>query len=313
MAPLVGRRVIVDGLSSKPELNGSRGIAVGFDEDKGRYTVRLDAGPTMALRPSNLTADGSADGGGGGGSGGMSGFGGGMPGFGGGGMPAGAAAQAAQAAKARLQAMLPPGVSPAQAGVAMLLLLYVAPRVLGLPLPLVLCGGGAAAFVYQSARSGGGARGVADGLRRGVSRAAAAAEAATGQRVSEAQAAALLLAGGYMLWRFVLRPSGAGAGRGGGEGGFGDIEFAAYDKGWNDALEKRKYAPVLDPAAAEPRASSSRWGLGSLFQLAMAGTLIYQMGAPGGQPWSAANAIAGARNMNPMTLVFLLNMLSGLF
>ena len=48
-------------------------------------------------------------------------------------------------------------------------------------------------------------------------------------------------------------------------------------------------------------------------QLAMAGTLIYQMGAPGGQPWSAANAIAGARNMNPMTLVFLLNMLSGLF
>ena len=44
MAPLVGRRVIVDGLSSKPELNGSRGIAVGFDEDKGRYTVRLDAG-----------------------------------------------------------------------------------------------------------------------------------------------------------------------------------------------------------------------------------------------------------------------------
>ena len=45
----------------------------------------------------------------------------------------------------------------------------------------------------------------------------AAAEAATGQRVSEAQAAALLLAGGYMLWRFVLRPSGAGAGRGGGE------------------------------------------------------------------------------------------------
>ena len=226
MAPLVGRRVIVDGLSSKPELNGSRGIAVGFDEDKGRYTVRLDAGPTMALRPSNLTADGSADGGGGGGGGGMPGFGGGMPGFGGGGMPAGAAAQAAQAAMARLQAMLPPGVSPAQAGVAMLLLLYVAPRVLGLPLPLVLCGGGAAAFVYQSARGGGGARGVADGLRRGVSRAAAAAEAATGQRVSEAQAAALLLAGGYMLWRFVLRPSGAGAGRGGGERHFQDAALA---------------------------------------------------------------------------------------
>ena len=39
-----GDDVIVDGLSSKPELNGSRGIAVGFDEDKGRYTVRLDAG-----------------------------------------------------------------------------------------------------------------------------------------------------------------------------------------------------------------------------------------------------------------------------
>jgi ankyrin repeat protein len=35
--PLLGRRVIINGLVAKPELNGRTGTAVRFDEDKGRY------------------------------------------------------------------------------------------------------------------------------------------------------------------------------------------------------------------------------------------------------------------------------------
>ena len=39
-APLVGQRVVIDGLSSKPELNGTKGTAASFDEAKGRYNVK---------------------------------------------------------------------------------------------------------------------------------------------------------------------------------------------------------------------------------------------------------------------------------
>ena len=51
----------IDGLASKPELNGTEGLAVSFDDGKGRYNCKLDAtGGMMALKPANLTA---ADGG----------------------------------------------------------------------------------------------------------------------------------------------------------------------------------------------------------------------------------------------------------
>ena len=50
----VGKRVIVEGLASKPELNGSRGVATSFDDAKGRYNVQLDDGGQMALKPANV-------------------------------------------------------------------------------------------------------------------------------------------------------------------------------------------------------------------------------------------------------------------
>ena len=43
--------------------------------------------------------------------------------------------------------------------------------------------------------------------------------------------------------------------------------------------------------------------------LAMAGSMVYQMG---GQPWSVQNLMANARNANPLQLIILLNLLSGL-
>ena len=53
-APLCGRHVIISGLKSKPELNGTTALAVSFDDAKGRYNVRLPAGQTLALQPKNL-------------------------------------------------------------------------------------------------------------------------------------------------------------------------------------------------------------------------------------------------------------------
>ena len=53
-APLVGKQVLVHGLVAKPELNDRTGTATGWDSERGRYTVRLQDGNTVALKPANL-------------------------------------------------------------------------------------------------------------------------------------------------------------------------------------------------------------------------------------------------------------------
>ena len=52
---LVGQRVVIDGLSSKPELNGATAATVSYDDLKGRYNVQIESsGAVMALKPANL-------------------------------------------------------------------------------------------------------------------------------------------------------------------------------------------------------------------------------------------------------------------
>lgn len=51
--PFVGKTVKVVG-TSKVELNGSTGVALDYDRDKGRYTVQLENGGRVALKPVNL-------------------------------------------------------------------------------------------------------------------------------------------------------------------------------------------------------------------------------------------------------------------
>jgi hypothetical protein len=53
-APLVGNQVLVHGLVAKPELNNRMGTAAGWDSERGRYSVRLQDGSTVALKPANL-------------------------------------------------------------------------------------------------------------------------------------------------------------------------------------------------------------------------------------------------------------------
>jgi hypothetical protein len=50
-----GAKVIIDGLKSKPELNGSEATAVSFDADTGRWNVKTGSGSVLALKAANLS------------------------------------------------------------------------------------------------------------------------------------------------------------------------------------------------------------------------------------------------------------------
>ena len=53
--PLLGSRVVINGLVAKPELNGRTGTAVRFDDDKRRYSVELDGiSSSVMIKPCNL-------------------------------------------------------------------------------------------------------------------------------------------------------------------------------------------------------------------------------------------------------------------
>ena len=60
-APLIGRRVRVEGLAARPELNGRCGEATAYDATRERYCVAVEGEPSpVLLRPDNLTVIGHA-------------------------------------------------------------------------------------------------------------------------------------------------------------------------------------------------------------------------------------------------------------
>ena len=53
--PLLGSRVVINGLVAMPELNGRTGTAVSFDDDKGRCSIELDdTSSSFLIKPCNL-------------------------------------------------------------------------------------------------------------------------------------------------------------------------------------------------------------------------------------------------------------------
>jgi hypothetical protein len=55
---LVGRLVVINGLLAKPELNGRTGTAMSYDDDKGRYCVKLyQTSTSLMIKPCNLRDD----------------------------------------------------------------------------------------------------------------------------------------------------------------------------------------------------------------------------------------------------------------
>ena len=206
-APLVGRKVKIAGVTSKPELNGLQGIAVSFDDAKGRYSVRLDKGETISLKPSALEAVDAGGAGTGGfpGMGGMGGMGG-MPGMMGGGLPA---------MLARLLAggggglpSLPGGLQPQHLLMAAVGIFFMLPR-LGIGVMPALLLGGAGVAVYSSAANGRGASGIMDGGRRLLGTVSSVLGRVTGRQISPMQAMFLLTAAAFLVYKFVLS-SGSG-------------------------------------------------------------------------------------------------------
>ncbi len=55
--PLLGRRVVINGLVAKPEHNERTGTAVSFDDNKGRYSIELDdTSASLLIKPCNLSS-----------------------------------------------------------------------------------------------------------------------------------------------------------------------------------------------------------------------------------------------------------------
>merc|ERR1719310_218496 len=61
---VVGARVRLEGLQTRPDLNGQTGILINFDEEKGKWAVKLDRKSEGAklFKPSNLVEAGPPDG-----------------------------------------------------------------------------------------------------------------------------------------------------------------------------------------------------------------------------------------------------------
>lgn len=310
-APLVGRRVIIENLASRPELNGTAGIAISFDDARGRYNVRLESngGGMMALKPTSLKAADE----GAGGTGGVPNFGG-MPGFGGGtpGMAGFGRGGAAAALLPLLQRLMggqgiPPGAMR-YLGIAAFVLFVVLPR-LGIGFMPALLLGGAGFYVYQSAaRHGGGRAGIVAAGREVCQQVGTVVGRATGRAVSNAQAAMLVVAAAFLAYRYLFASGGATL-----AGGESEPSYAAYSKGFRDGQAGNRYAPISDAPQGVPAASAggSKWGIGSLLNLAMAGSMIFQLGQEPGGGWSVQALMANARHANPMQLIMLVSILSG--
>lgn len=79
MSGLVGKRVRIQGIEGRPELNGQNGIADSYRPETQRCVVTLASGEVVALRAANLVdregdrvgGRGVGGGGGGGGGGGL--------------------------------------------------------------------------------------------------------------------------------------------------------------------------------------------------------------------------------------------------
>ena len=232
---------------------------------------------------------------------------GGMPGMGrmpgmGGGLPA-LLASLFSGAGAGGMPRLPGGITPQQAGMGAIALFFILPR-LGIGMIPMLLLGGAGAFVYKSASDGKGARGVLTAGREVLDKVGGAIGRATGSAVSASQTLALLAAALFLVYRYVLSSDRSG----GAAGGFADGGYSAYSKGFQDGQNGNPYEPIADPAPSG--GGGGGWGIGKLFNLAMAGSMVYQMG---GQPWSLPALVANARTMNPMNMMIMFQLLSSIF
>ena len=286
-APLVGKRVTVQGLASKPQHNGALGTVLSFDDTKSRYQVRLDSGETLSLKPQNLQGgSGNPEGGT-------------MPNFsnifGGGGMPQGM-----------------PDIPPLPTGLALHIILgsvFASKILLGATTISMLLLGGVQYCIWvvgkdAYAAAGGGTAGVKAGCARLVSVVRQNVETTFGVGCSDTQATAALALAVLLLVYYVLPVGTSGAAEAAGLG------FDPYQQGYEDALAglPRKYADGAwthcsssGAFNANGPADSGGGGGFSFSKLMYAGILgqrLYQLG--GGPNWSPQNVVEGLRAQHAM-------------
>ena len=301
--PFCGKRVMIEGLMQRQELNGKVGVATSYDEASARYIVALPAGERIALLPKNLApvADSSSSEG--------------MPGAGMGGMPHG------MPGMGNLAEMLPlllsrlglQGVQTthlAVAGVLVVYLLFYA----SWSLQALVTGLCALTFFAQRStfeRAGGGIKGLVEVGRAAASHAAARASSMSGRPVSSTHVLGGL--GGLLAVAAYLLPAGRGISASSIPHPEDFALRAAYHAGYDDATAGKlrdpdyflaHHAPA--PAFSSPAPPPSRFGVSSFINLMLIGSMLFRMG---GSPWSLNTAIATARQ-NPLQLVMAAMMMS---
>lgn len=209
---------------------------------------------------------------------------------------------------------MPGGLSPLHALAGCALGYYFFSRYLNMKL-IIFCGA-ATYWVYSTGgeaytAAGGGLAGAKAAGQGCVRQIADHASKAAGRPIPDAAAMGILVVGVFLLYKFVL--AGPAAGNFSGPAGLGtDYGQELYNQGFDDAEAKRPRRPppagsMSNMGAPAPAAKSS-FGMGSMFNLFMIGSQIYQLG--GGPNWSLGAAIANAKNMQPMQMMMMAMILS---
>lgn len=202
------------------------------------------------------------------------------------------------------------GLAPQQLGmgaVGVFMLL----RMLGVSLfsPVTLLLGGLGYAAYQQRADG--LNGMVASGRSAAKRMGEVLGRTTGRPVSEMQAMVLVAGLVFLAYRYLL----GGGGSVDGTHSSASERYAAYTKGFQDGKAGALFDPISDAPVSDTGSSVSSGGFSfsKMMSLIMVGSMVYQMGGGGsGAPWNINNVLANARNMNPLNLLIMLNMLSGL-
>jgi len=292
--------VVINGLQSRPDLNGRRGRAVEYVRETARYNVTVDGtGENIALKEANLRLNDDT------------------------GRPAPGAMPAMPAMPEFLK-----NVEAKQVG-----LLFGVVLVFGLGFSLLnagLCVGLGLLGHSASKRHGG----MLPAGRKFATWLSDKASALTGARITPAQAAFLLVACGVMLWWQMIGFSAGGSGAASGDSaGYGG-HTSSHDRrrtsqkryehensrGRYDAAGTRRryessYGSDYGSGYGSGGAGGGFLGLGSGFDLSfmlgagMLGSMVYRLGG-GGRPggWSIGQFIHGVRNMDFFQMMMFMNL-----
>uniref|UniRef100_A0A7S3FH35 Uncharacterized protein n=1 Tax=Haptolina ericina TaxID=156174 RepID=A0A7S3FH35_9EUKA len=275
-APLVGRRVYIAGLASKPELNGKQGFAVSFNDDNGRYNVSIDGHTdVMALKPVNVLPVEGAGAGAGGGGDSSDGSGGGV--------------------SEALSRIDPKHVAAGTCAALVFLLGF------SLLNAVLLCGVGFLA--HSAARREGGLVPAARAITRRLSELLLRL---SGHSLTQAQIVVLVAAVAFLVWKFWLSDTGGG---GSGFSGSG-YESSRSRRRTHQGYDQRGYDSGSYDFSSYGSGWGAGWDLSFMISAAMLAMMVWQLGGGrGGEGWSVGELIRRVQNMDFWQMMMFANLL----